>query len=187
MSSLNNARDIPAGGTNLIIVGAVDHVIHFRIFDYDGNVVVDTDENGLTQQSRSIEDLRKQLESLWPPHEPTRSEKDQVILDVTSIVGYKSQHLTLSQYNDLSKESCHYCGTLPANLTKYRIKENVLYNGLDRVDNNKPYSLDNTVPCCKICNSMKSNLTESEFLSHIRRIFEFQQSLQKTAVQEQQC
>ena len=88
MSSLNDVSGIPTEGKNLIIVAAVNNVLHFRIFDGDGKVVVDTDEKRLTEQARQIEDLRKQLESLWPPHELTRSEKGRVITAVTSIVGH---------------------------------------------------------------------------------------------------
>ena len=88
MSSLNGVSGIPTKGKNLIIVAAVNNVLHFRIFDGDGKVVVDTDEKGLTEQARQIEDLRKQLESLWLPHELTRSDKDRVITAVTSIVGH---------------------------------------------------------------------------------------------------
>ena len=88
MSSLNDVSGIPTEGKNLIIVAAVNNVLHFRIFDGDGKVVVDTDEKRLTEQARQIEDLRKQLESLWPPHELTWSDKDRVITAVTSIVGH---------------------------------------------------------------------------------------------------
>ena len=88
MSSLNDVSGIPTEGKNLIIVAAVNNVLHFRIFDGDGKVVVDTDEKRLTEQARQIEDLRKQLESLWPPHELTRSDKGRVITAVTSIVGH---------------------------------------------------------------------------------------------------
>ena len=87
MSSLNDVSDIPTEGRNLIIVAAVNNVFHFRIFDGDGKVVVDTDEKSLTEQVRQIEDLREQLESLWPSHELTRSDKDRVITAVTSIIG----------------------------------------------------------------------------------------------------
>ena len=88
MSSLNDVSSIPTDGKNLIIVAAVNNVLHFRIFDDDGKVVVDTDEKMLTEQARQIEDLRKQLESLWPPHELTWSDKDRVVTAVASIVGY---------------------------------------------------------------------------------------------------
>jgi len=100
MSSLNDVNSIPTEGKNLIIVAAVNNVLHFRIFDDDGNRVVDTDEKRLTEQSRQIEDLRKQLESLWPPHELTRSDKDRVITAVASIVGYIPRISPLSMSYD---------------------------------------------------------------------------------------
>ena len=61
--------------------------LHFRIFDGDGEVVVDTDEKSLTEQTRQVEGLREQLKSLRPLPVLTRSEKDGVITAVTSIVG----------------------------------------------------------------------------------------------------
>jgi hypothetical protein len=88
MSSVKDASDIPTEGKDLIIVATVDNVLHFRMFDGHGRAAVDTDEKRLTEQGRQIEDLRKQLVSLWPPHELTGSEKGQVITAVTSIVGH---------------------------------------------------------------------------------------------------
>ena len=87
MSSVNNVSGIPTEGKNLIIVAAVKNVLHFHIFDGDGKMIVDTDEKRLTGQARQIENLKKQLESLWPPHELTRSENGRVTTAVTSIVG----------------------------------------------------------------------------------------------------
>ena len=90
MSPLNDESGIPIEGKNLIIVAAVNNVLHVRIFDGDGKVVVDTDEKKrLTEQARQIEDLRKQLDGLWPPHELTRSDEGRVITAVTSIVEEK--------------------------------------------------------------------------------------------------
>jgi hypothetical protein len=92
MRSVSDVKDIPTEGKNLILVAAVGHALHFRIFGGDGKVVVDTDEKSLTGQAQQIEDLRKQLESLWAPHEPprklTRSEEARVIAVVTSVVGH---------------------------------------------------------------------------------------------------
>ena len=76
MSSLNDVSGIPTEGKNLIIVAAVNSVLHFRIFDGDGKVIVDTDERKLTEQAGEIEDLRKQLESCGPPTRLTSSEED---------------------------------------------------------------------------------------------------------------
>jgi len=100
MSSLNDVSGIPTEGKNLIIVAAVNHVLHFRIFDGDGRVVVDTDEKRLTEKARQIEDLRKQLESLWPPHELAKSDKGRVITAVTSIVG----HINLKSLGEITRQ-----------------------------------------------------------------------------------
>ena len=86
MSSVTDVTGIPTTGESLIIVAVVDHVLRFRIFNADGKVVVDIDEERLRERTHQIKDLRKRLESLWPPHELTKSEKDEVITAVTSIV-----------------------------------------------------------------------------------------------------
>jgi hypothetical protein len=46
------------------------------------------------------------------------------------------------------------------------------YNGLDRIDNAKPYTMENVVPCCATCNRAKLNLTVEEFLARIKSIAE---------------
>ena len=45
MSSVNDVSGIPTEGERLIVVAAVHDVLHFRIFDGDGKMVVDTDES----------------------------------------------------------------------------------------------------------------------------------------------
>ena len=54
MSSVKDVGGIPTEGKNLIIVAAVDHVLHFRIFDGDGKVVLDTDEKRLAAQAQQF-------------------------------------------------------------------------------------------------------------------------------------
>ena len=98
MSSVNDVSGIPTKGKRLIIVAAVNNVLHFRIFDGDGKVVVDTDEKRLTDQAQQIENLRKQLESLWPPHGLTSSEKDRVVTAVTSIAGHTPSKPVLASW-----------------------------------------------------------------------------------------
>ena len=91
-SSVNDVNVIPTEGKNLIIVATVNRVLHFRIFDGDGKEVVHTDENRLKEEKpqigQQIEELRKRLENLWPPHQLTSDDKVGVITTVTSIVCY---------------------------------------------------------------------------------------------------
>jgi preprotein translocase subunit YajC len=86
--SLSDVTDIPTARKSLIIVAAVDHVLYFRIFDGDGRVVVDIDEQRLMERTLQVGSLKKRLESLWPPHELTQREKDEVITAVGSIVDW---------------------------------------------------------------------------------------------------
>jgi len=79
--------------------------------------------------------------------------------------------LTKDQFGYLILEHCSYCGSVPVN------KRNVhghdfFYQGIDRVDNDKGYTLENCVPCCMICNKMKKAMSREEFLDHIGRIHE---------------
>ena len=69
-------------------------------------------------------------------------------------VSYK---LTEEQFEVLVSSSCVYCGA-PAR------------NGIDRADPVLGYTLDNCVPCCKVCNYMKRDLTTEQFLRHVQKI-----------------
>ncbi len=84
--SSGNVSSIPAEGKNLIVVAEVNNVLHFRIFDPAGQRVVDTEERMLTHQAGRIGNLKKQLETLRPPHELAPTEKSQVIATIASIV-----------------------------------------------------------------------------------------------------
>ena len=76
---------------------------------------------------------------------------------------------------ELTRKNCYYCGSSPSNLMKERtLYSNYIYNGIDRVDNNKGYSKNNVVPCCKICNQAKHALSKKEFLIWVKKLFYFQ-------------
>lgn len=75
----------------------------------------------------------------------------------------------------LTQQPCHYCGILPKQVFKREVYNgNCLYNGLDRVDSSKGYTLDNVVPCCGTCNKGKLAQTKEEFLSWVNRINDWQ-------------
>ncbi len=104
MPSVNNVDGIPTVGKTLVIAAAVNQVLHFRIFDRNGNRVVDTDEIRLTGQARQaeelrrqLEELRRQLESLRSPDKLVKDEKLRVINAITSIVGYPRKNNELAE------------------------------------------------------------------------------------------
>lgn len=68
-------------------------------------------------------------------------------------------------------KDCYYCGAIPENLKKTK-NDNIglLYNGIDRVDNNTGYNTNNCVPCCKKCNQAKGVMSVSEFKEWIVKI-----------------
>ncbi len=66
--------------------------------------------------------------------------------------------LTVEQFEALLSKSCAYCG-----------KDNV--NTIDRVDSKLGYTIDNSVPCCQHCNTMKWSYSLKQFEDQIDRIY----------------
>lgn len=65
--------------------------------------------------------------------------------------------LTFDQYQTwIHGAPCAYCGGDGS--------------GVDRMNNEPYYSLQNALSCCAKCNSMKSALPFSDFLSHVKRV-----------------
>ena len=54
--------------------------------------------------------------------------------------------LNFEEFSEIVDKECYYC--------HHNIPEET--NGIDRVDNSKGYTKENTVPCCEMCNRMKS-------------------------------
>ncbi len=71
----------------------------------------------------------------------------------------------------LTSENCVYCGSEPTcTQNSNHSNGDYKYNGLDRVDSTKGYELCNIVPCCKYCNSAKSDRPLAEFIAWTRRL-----------------
>ena len=78
------------------------------------------------------------------------------------------------QFRDITTQICYYCGEPPSNRrTRKNRKIDYLYNGLDCLDPNENYTLENCVPCCMRCNYMKRKLFLEEFKAHIKNIYEY--------------
>lgn len=81
-------------------------------------------------------------------------------------------NLTEEQFKEITQRDCFYCGAKPNNISKNGYQNgDYIYNGLDRVDNTKGYTIDNVVSCCKICNIAKSNLTLQEYQDWIKKSY----------------
>lgn len=69
--------------------------------------------------------------------------------------------LTPDQFRRLTKQDCHYCGRPPSRVTKSTKGHGTYtYSGIDRVDNSKGYTPENTVPSCRLCNVVKGSITK---------------------------
>ncbi len=82
--------------------------------------------------------------------------------------------LTKEQFKEITSKNCYYCNKEPNQIShSHTEKYYGLYygNGIDRLDNNIGYILENCVPCCKVCNMAKMTMTELEFKDWIIRVY----------------
>lgn len=94
-----------------------------------------------------------------------------------------SFELTPEQFENLIKSDCYYCGSKSElrHFKTYGSSEfgiNLPYNGIDRFDNTKGYTINNCVPCCGKCNIMKSTMSFTDFKSHIIKLAKHLQELE---------
>lgn len=79
--------------------------------------------------------------------------------------------LNEEQFKEFTTKDCFYCGREPYNIRYNQSKsEGYLYTGIDRIDSSKGYIENNIVPCCTICNKMKSNIKSEDFLNTVKLI-----------------
>lgn len=67
-------------------------------------------------------------------------------------------NITDDECKKMCNDNCYYCNKL------------IGFNGIDRIDSSKDYSINNCVSCCKICNYMKCDKTVKEFIDTITYI-----------------
>lgn len=108
--------------------------------------------------------------------------------------GAKSRNLNYElEYSDfkrLIKQDCFYCGEPPRKYNIYYNESGVIstsgrqtknletierawtnVNGIDRIDSKNGYNINNCVPCCRVCNKIKLDLPQDEFLNQVKKIF----------------
>ena len=85
--------------------------------------------------------------------------------------GY-SFFLKFEEFIHITQQDCHYCGKSPGQFCNRKYYSKIFfYNGLDRLDSNKDYEIDNVVPCCKECNRAKWDKNKNEFVAWLKRCF----------------
>lgn len=84
--------------------------------------------------------------------------------------------LTRDEVEGLISKPCFYCGICRSNNRQVgNSQDRVKYNGIDRVDSTKGYTLDNVVTCCRQCNYGKLRQSPEEFIDWARRVVAYQE------------
>ncbi len=95
--------------------------------------------------------------------------------------------LTEKEFFNLIIQDCYFCGQKPV-LYKQDIsyqnicEENFKRNGIDRLDNSKGYTKENSVTCCKYCNYAKNDQSKESFLNHVKKIYLYNQKKGSTTI-----
>lgn len=78
--------------------------------------------------------------------------------------------LSFDEFKSLSEKPCFYCGNNPPARSLKRQNLTMIANGIDRVDNNLGYILDNCVSCCEWCNRAKGAYDKEYFIEQCRKV-----------------
>ena len=115
--------------------------------------------------------------NLWRDKNPEK-EKSRKLTINSRFGSAKNSAATRGKKWDISLEDFKYLITLPCYYCCNNMGATNNYgSGLDRVNNSIDYQLDNVVPCCKICNSMRNNyLTMAETKIAVQAILEYRKS-----------
>ena len=62
-------------------------------------------------------------------------------------------NLSFQQFMSFWNKPCYYCN------------DDIKSIGIDRVNNDSGYTIDNVVPCCTTCNKMKMTMSQSNFIN----------------------
>ena len=72
--------------------------------------------------------------------------------------------LSEDEFIEMSKQPCIYCGEYSDTYN------NEPFNGIDRIDSDLGYSINNCVPCCATCNRMKMDLKVDDWINKMIQI-----------------
>lgn len=81
-------------------------------------------------------------------------------------------NLTTLEFRALVLKNCFYCTVAPSQVLRANKNSEmqILYNGIDRKDNNEGYEVGNCVPCCGSCNQAKMDMSYDQFKVWLSRL-----------------
>jgi len=88
-------------------------------------------------------------------------------------------NITYDEFEQIICQNCYYCGTKGRYVIKNGSRNGnqalnvvLIACGVDRIDSNFGYTLDNVVPCCSYCNYAKRDMSTKDFIALAQRIAE---------------
>jgi 5-methylcytosine-specific restriction endonuclease McrA len=80
--------------------------------------------------------------------------------------------IEFKDFIELTQQNCYYCGAPPSLVLKLLYaQENLIYNGLDRLNGDGAYTLKNVVSCCSGCNRLKWKMGRKEFFVWLKKCY----------------
>jgi len=144
-----------------------------------GKLIIKTGRALLHDKTKSCGCLQREIGSI---NGRKRIKPQTFLLRYYNIYKYvaKNKHifwkLTLKDFGKLVSKNCYLCGQKPEKKSLCRskyYKENILFNGIDRIDSSKGYTLDNCKSCCSLCNKLKRDMSLQDFIKQINKIKNF--------------
>jgi len=147
----------------------------------EGNVVPCCEICNFGKRSRTLEQFREWVARVYNHekgsyHSPNSDSKWTTKIYNTYKYRARRKNLEFDLAPDifqyLIEHTCYYCGVKPSSVYNFEKSDNqLIYNGLDRIDHTKGYTIPNVYPCCSDCNFAKKDLTEEEFLGWINKLY----------------
>jgi hypothetical protein len=85
-------------------------------------------------------------------------------------------YLSKGEYVSIASNSCHYCGHIDIRKNK-QTGATLKMNGIDRKNNESYYKLENSIPCCRSCNTMKMSTSYNKFIKNIRIVAKYTENI----------
>jgi hypothetical protein len=157
--------------------------------------ICDCGNKTITRASHLIRDKAKSCGCLAKERVSETHTKDFGISNINDLLkNYKQAakrknlifSLSVEEFSVLIFQACHYCGSKSSLIStmKHINGDRVInHNGIDRVNNEVGYEINNCVPCCTTCNYAKRTESYEKFVNWINELVNFQNSRRENFVE----